>query len=244
MCYDDVVAGHISEIDYIGNKAADEYAKRASYMHELPSVHAQNYLMTTAIMHKIMAFAVGVVWKTSVKQVVSFDLDSKAKPDLLQLFNCKHSWVLCPKGLVCLRCRRICSSKSSFSFAQRLSCRPFVSELDAEAVVHKSHVLMSSSGLIWCANCGAYATQRAVYLRDKCRKKPLKSGRDAMHNLERGYSPGDELSKVFVGTPVYVKPKGKVVEETLLTAPFREGAPTWAVEALTEYRASQVKPLL
>merc|ERR1712110_1165540 len=107
------------------------------------------------------------------------------------------------------------------------------------SMVHPSHVLMSSSGLLWCSACGAWATKTPKILKAECARKSLgdkrllrQDGRVSLAKLEKGWSPCP-FRKSWVGEGLPVKFDGKVQWDSLV--PATDKVPVWAFGLLDEF---------
>ncbi len=70
-------------------------------------------------------------------------------------------------GVECTRCRLYAATPASLKALRQLKCRG-----DVAGQAHPSHLLRTVEGVIYCRNCGAYATKRPTALKLACVKRP------------------------------------------------------------------------
>ncbi len=88
-------------------------------------------------------------------------------------------------GLQCIKCRLHAATPSSLRSMRHMRCRG-----DLAAQCHRTHHLKALETIVFCRNCGAYATKRPTALKRECRRMPpTEARRNVLRRLRQGLLP-------------------------------------------------------
>ncbi len=88
-------------------------------------------------------------------------------------------------GLQCIKCKIHAATPSSLRSMRQMRCRG-----DLAAQCHNTHQLKALESIVYCRNCGAYATKRPTALKRECRRMPpTEARRNVLRRLRQGLLP-------------------------------------------------------
>ncbi len=88
-------------------------------------------------------------------------------------------------GVRCVNCQLYAATITSMRSLRQTRCRG-----NLAAQCHRSHLLRHLEGIIYCRNCGAYATKRPTALKKECRRSPPNEARrNVLRRLRMGLLP-------------------------------------------------------
>ncbi len=88
-------------------------------------------------------------------------------------------------GLQCIKCKMHAATPSSLRSMRQMRCRG-----DLSTQCHPTHLLKAFESIVYCRNCGAYATKRPTALKRECRRvPPTEARRNVLRRLRQGLLP-------------------------------------------------------
>ncbi len=141
----------------------------------------------------------------------------------------------------------ICRGDVFLRWAERESALAGIDSSDAT-----SHTLRMTDGLVWCATCAAYASERAVGLAAPCRGKPPRGMEFGRHTklarLRRGLHPktGQPLRGVTWPQPTTIIEQADADTQRVMTARAREavGAPSETFDGSSRCNGDVRNPIM
>lgn len=198
----------IRALDVLGNAKADEFAKFGAGMRRLPESTVSAYM--AALRHNLAFISLLASAHVERCRLQAWDDDEQLQParavlKIPALHVAAHSLVRDGERTFCELCRRCARADAGMGRLMAMACVPFVPAAPGEGVIHHSHVLMDSCGVLWGSKCGAYASTAPRLLRLACPRKPSRFGAQAIRRFGRGAQADARQGDLFLGVPVPAK---------------------------------------